>query len=83
MGQVKTPFGQDVYSAMKHIREEILNHYSIINVFFVVYYTSSLGPLVGAQHLRTRIPCTIKGRRLLEKNPSPRRDLEAEDRLIT
>ena len=26
MGQVKTPFGQRVYSAMKHIREEILNH---------------------------------------------------------
>ena len=26
MGQVKTPFGQRVYSAMKRIREEILNH---------------------------------------------------------
>ena len=26
MGQVKTPFGQRIYSAMKHIREEILNH---------------------------------------------------------
>ena len=26
MGQVKTPFGQKVYSAMKRIREEIFNH---------------------------------------------------------
>jgi len=26
MGQVKAPFGQRVYSAMKRIREEILNH---------------------------------------------------------
>ena len=43
MGQVKTPLGQRVYRAMKRIRQEILNHYSTINVFFVVYYTS-LGP---------------------------------------
>jgi len=26
MGQVKSPFGQKVYNAMKRIREEILNH---------------------------------------------------------
>ena len=25
MGQIKTPFGQRVYRAMKHIQEEILN----------------------------------------------------------
>ena len=34
MGQVKTPLGQRVYSAKKHIREEILNHCSTISVYF-------------------------------------------------
>ena len=34
IGQVKTPFGQRVYSAMKRIREDILNHYSTISVYF-------------------------------------------------
>ena len=82
MGQVKTPLGQRVYSAIKRIREEILNHCSIINVFFVVYYTSSLGPLVGVQCLCTRLPCAIKGRRPLEKDSDRKKDLKAEDRLI-
>jgi len=67
MGQEKTPFGQRVYSAMKHIREEILNHCSTINVFLVVYYTSLLGPPVGVQHLCTRLPRAIKGGRPLKK----------------
>ena len=67
MGQEKTPFGQRVYSAMKHIREEILNHCSTINVFLVVYYTSLLGPPVGVQRLCTRLPRAIKGGRPLEK----------------
>ena len=75
MGQVKTPFGQKVYSAMKRIREEILNHYSTINVFFVVYYTSLLGPPVGVQRLCTRPPCAIKGGRPLEKDSGPNRGL--------
>ena len=82
MGQVKTPLGQRVYSAMKHIRKEILNHYSTINVFFVVYYTSLLGPPVGVQCLCTRLPCAIKGRRPLEKDSSLTKDWRAEDRLI-
>ena len=55
MGQVKTPLGQRVCSAMKRIRGEILNHCSTINVFFVVYYTSSLGPPVGVQRLCTHM----------------------------
>ena len=70
VGQVKTPFDQRVYSATKHIREEILNHCSTIYVFFVVYYISLLGPPVGVQRLCTRLPCAIKGRRPLEKNSS-------------
>ena len=61
MGQVKTPLGQRVYSAMKRIRGEILNLCTTINVFFVVYYISSLGPPVGVQRLCTRPRCTIKG----------------------
>ena len=48
MGQVKTPFGQRVYSAMKRIRKEILNHCSTISVFLIVKYTSLLGPPVGS-----------------------------------
>ena len=68
MGPVKTPVGQRVYRAMKHIRQEILNHCSTINVFFVVYYTSLLGPPVGVQHLCMRPPCAIKGGRPLEKD---------------
>ena len=67
---------------MKRIRGEILNHCSTINIFFVVYYTSLLGPPVGVQHLCTHLPCAIKGRRPLEKKKGPRKDLEAEDRLI-
>jgi len=82
MGQVKTPFGQRVYSAMKHIREEILNHCSTISVFLIVKYTSLLGPPVGVGRLCTRPPCSIKGRRPLEKGQGPAGDLEAEDRLI-
>ena len=35
MGQVKTPFGQRVYNAMKRIREEIHNHCSTISVYLV------------------------------------------------
>ena len=35
IGQVKVPFGQRVYSAMKRIRKEILNHCSTISVFFL------------------------------------------------
>jgi len=60
MGQVKTPRRSRDYRA-KHIREEILNHCSIIYVFFVVHYTSLLGPHVGVQRLCTRPPCAIKG----------------------
>ena len=36
--------------------------------FFVVYYTFLLGPDVGVQRLCTRPPCSLKGRRPLEKN---------------
>jgi len=83
MGQEKTPFGQRVYSAMKYIREEILNHCSTINVFLVVYYTSLLGPPVGVQHLCTRLPRALKGGRPLEMGWSPKKGTwEAEDRLI-
>ena len=82
MGRMKTPLGQRVYRAMKHIQQEILNHCSTINVFFMVYYTSLLNPPVGIQRLCTRPPCSIKGRRPLEKGSSPNGDLEAEDRLI-
>ena len=79
MGQVKTPFGQRVYSAMKRIREEILNHCSTISVFFIVKYTSLLGPPVGVQRLCTRPPCAIKGGRPLENDSRPP---GAEDRLV-
>ena len=82
MEQVKTPLGQRVYSTTKRIRGEILNHCSTINDFFVVYYTSLLGPPVGVQRLCTRPPCAIKGIRPLEKDSSPKEDWEAEDRLI-
>ena len=82
MGPVKTPVGQRVYRAMKHIQQEILNHCSTINVFFMVYYASWLNPPVGVQRLCTHLPCSIKGRRPLEKGSGPNRDLEAEDRLI-
>ena len=71
MGQVKAPFGQRVYSAMKRIREEILNHCSTISVFLIVKYTSLLGPSVGVQHLCTRPPCAIKGGHPLENDSSP------------
>ena len=56
MGHVKTPLGQRVYRAMKRTRQEILHHYSIINIFFVVDYTSLLDPPVGVQRLCTRPP---------------------------
>ena len=82
MGQVKTPFGQRVCSAMKRIREEILNHCSIISVFFIVKYTFLLGPPIGVQRLCTRPPCAIKGGRPLENDSGLKRGLEAEDRLI-
>ena len=61
MGQVKTPLGQRICSAMKRIRREILNHCSTINAFFMVNYTSLLGPPVGVQRLCTRTLCAIKG----------------------
>ena len=80
MGHVKTPLGQRVYSAMKRIREEIRK--STVNIFFMVNYTSLLGPPVGVQRLCTHPPCAIKGERPLEKKKSPRKDLEAEGRLI-
>ena len=67
---------------MKHIQEEILKHCSTIYVFFVVYYTSLLGPPVEVQRLCTRFPCAIKESLPLEKDSSRRRDLEAEDRPI-
>jgi len=79
MGQMKTPLSQRLYGAMKHIRKEIRK---ALLIFFMVNYTSSLGPPVRAQHLCTRLPCAIKGRRPLEKNSGRREDLEAEDRLI-
>ena len=75
MGQVKTPFSQRVYSAMKRIREEILNHCSTIYVFFVVYYISLLGPPVGGQRLCTRFPCAIKGRRPFRERLKAKKDL--------
>ena len=81
-GSGEDSLGQRVYRAMKRIRQEILHHYSTINIFFMVDYTSLLDPPVGVQHLCTRPPCAIKGRRTLEKNSSRRKDLEAEDRLI-
>ena len=82
MGQVKAPLGQRDHKAMKRIQQEILHHCSTIYVFFVVYYTSLLGPPVGVQRLCTRLSCAIKGRRPLEKDSSLKRGLEAEDRLI-
>ena len=72
-GQVNPLLGQRVHRAMKCIRGKILNHCSTINVFFVVYYTSSLGPSVADQRLCTRHPCAIKGRCPLEKNSSLKR----------
>ena len=51
---------------MKRIREEIRK--STVNIFFMVNYTSLLGPPVGAQRLCTRPPCAIKGGRPLEKD---------------
>jgi len=35
MGQVKTPLGQRVYRAMKHIQQEIPNHWSTICIYLV------------------------------------------------
>ena len=74
MGHVKTPprleslQGDEAYPAR--------DSQSTVNVFFVVYYTSSLGPPVGVQHLCMRLPCAIKGRRPLEKNSGPNRGLK-------
>ena len=67
MGQVKTPLGQRVYNAMKHIRGEILNHCSTINPFCAAYYTSVLDPPVGVSTPLYASPWAIKGRRPLEK----------------
>ena len=67
---------------MKRIRGEILDYCSTINVFFVVYYTSSLGPPVGVQRLCMRLPCAIKGRRPIEKASSLKGTWEVEDRLM-
>ena len=47
MGQIRTPLGQRVYRAMKHIREEILTRCSSIEASCAVYYTSTLDPPVG------------------------------------
>ena len=83
MGQVKTPFDQRVYSAMKRIREEILNHYSTISVFLIVKYTYLLGLPVGVQHLCTRPPLLYKRETPVRKGLRPRRSPGwAEDRLI-
>ena len=60
MGQEKTPLGQRVYSAMKRIREEILNHCSTINAFYAVYYTSALDPPVGGLNACVRVPLGYK-----------------------
>jgi len=81
MGQVKTPLRSRDYSA-KHIREEILNHCSTIYVFFVVHYTSLLGPHVGVQRLCTLPPCAIKGEMPAREGLKSKKDLRAEDRLI-
>ena len=35
MGQEKTPLGQRVYKRTKHIRQEILDHYSTISIYLV------------------------------------------------
>ena len=59
MGQVKTPLGQRVYRAMKRIQKEI--HKALLMSFWMVNYTSLLGPPVGVQRLCTRPPCAIKG----------------------
>ena len=67
---------------MKRIQQEILHHYSTINIFFVVDYTSLLDPPVGVQRLCMRPPCAIKGGRPLEKKKAQKRGLEVEDRLI-
>ena len=63
MGQERTPLGQRVYRTMKRIRQEILHHCSSISI----YFTSLLDPSVGVRRLCTRPPCSIKGRRPLEK----------------
>jgi len=47
MRQIKTPLGQRVYMAMKHIQEEILSRCSSIEAFCAEYYTSTLDPPVG------------------------------------
>ena len=44
MGQVKAPFSQRVYSAVKRIQEEILNHCSTINDFFCGILYILVGP---------------------------------------
>ena len=46
MGQIKTPLGQRVEGAIKHIQEEILDRCSSIKAFCAVYYTSALDPPV-------------------------------------
>ena len=87
-GQVNPLLGQRVHMAMKRIREEILNHCSIINAFCAVYYTSALDPFIGVSTPVYAPPWAIKGRRPLEKRRgrrSPGRGqylAGAEDRFI-
>ena len=75
MRQEKTPLSQRVYRTMKCIRQEMLRHCSTTAVY-LVKNTSLLGPPVGVRRLCMRPPCSIKGRRLLEKDSGPRGDLE-------
>ena len=82
MEQVKAPLGQRVYSAMKRTREDILNHCSTINVFFVVYYTSLWGPTCRGPTPVYASPLHYKRETPVREGLRSERDLEVEDRLI-
>ena len=78
MGQEKTPLGQRVSEARKSIGEEILNHCSS---FSAMYYTITLGPLVGASTPMYAPPLVYIRGALARRADTPRR-VKAEDRLL-
>ena len=73
MGQVKTPPRSESLQGDEAYPER--DSQSTVNVFFMVNYTSLLGPLVGIQRLCMRPPCAIKGGRPLEKDSSLKKGL--------
>ena len=60
MGQIKTPFGQRVYRAMKHIQEEILNRCSSIKTFCANILYIHIRPTCQGLNACVRVPLVYK-----------------------